>query len=872
MFYDQVDVNLVAGSNVVPISFNAWDIVEQGQNGTFRGDIYLYAWVDGGWYYMGYDSHTTPSYLLSEFEKRPLVFTGTFSDSAEDTDGDSYYNFLQITAEVDVGVEGDYTITGVLRADSWQPIIDTVSNSTHLTPGINYVNLTFPGWPIRENSDSDDMDISLEAWGNGTLLDTATYTTWTDYYYYDFEMAPGWFEPPYSEHGVDADSDLLYDWLVAQIPVTVDEAGYYEIEATLEAIWDVQTVTNTTYLSVGTTTVEIWFTGWMIYDNGWDGPFYIYMYLYDSGSRQMDYDSFYTAAYAYTDFETLPAWFGSPHEAYVADLDSDGDFDGLFVNVTVEVDSAGTYIVQGYLYDSGWNWVADAGARVTLDTGTQVVQFSFPAWMINGRGYNGTYNVELYLYDYSRNYLDYDWVGTASYTYDTFDSTVPRITCAWASAAPAADGVISAGEWAGATTVSLEAASTANGVYGTLMVMNDATNLYIAYDAWGDTHQDNGDYSTVAFETSNDGLFSDGDEDVFRVSATGEEHYTYNTAGASWNWHCSFDTVQLDHSTLAGGASFGASPSHPTSHRVYEYSIPLALLEAAPGDVLGFLGMSWNYYGLYDSFNWTDSSWPVAFEDSPEVNQYGELSLASAPPLIPPPVTTATIAGTAGSSGWYVSGVNVTLSATGGDGGVDYTEYSLNSGAWTNYTVPIAISADGTHSLRFRSADMASQVETIKTATIKIDRTVPATSADTSGSWVWLNATDGCSGVGTVMYRIDGGAWTACTGAFNVTGTKGMHTVEYYATDAAGNAEATHTIQVEVSEGTGGGVSGLLSNPFLWIALIAAVAVVLVVVLLVMKRRRGQQPATYPGPGQPMPAQPQPMPEYPPPPAPPGMG
>jgi len=99
-----------------------------------------------------------------------------------------------------------------------------------------------------------------------------------------------------------------------------------------------------------------------------------------------------------------------------------------------------------------------------------------------------------------------------------------------------------------------------------------------------------------------------------------------------------------------------------------------------------------------------------------------------------------------------------------------------------------------------------------------------------------------------------------------------MHTVEYYATDAAGNAEASHTIQVEVTEGTGGGISGLLSNPFLWIALIAAIAVVLVVVLLVMRRRKGQQPAMYPGPGQPMPTQPQPMPEYPPPPAPPGMG
>ena len=853
MTYAQNYTSLTAGTRVVSTEFAAWDIVELGQDGFFYAAIYLYALIDGAWIYIDSDSHTTGDYTLSQFERRPIFFSSPINDYANDTDSDGSYNFLEISATVDVAIEGDYSIKGILRADSWQPVIDTVIVNTHLTVGLHTIDLYFPGWPIYENSDSDDMDVTLEAWSGSILVDTELYTTPTYYYYWDFETAPGWFEPPYNDYGLDTNSDTLFDYLVCEIPVTVETAGYYEVEATIEAIWDIETVSTTAYLDVGTTTVEIRFTGWLIWNEGYDGPYDVYLYLYDSGNRELDNDWFNTAAYLYTDFPGIPAAFGSPHEAYVEDTDSDGYYDGLFVNATVVVASAGLFLVQGILYDPGWTQIVGAGKWANLGSGTHVVRIAFPAWMININGDDGIFHVELYLYDAGRNYLDYDSLSTSSYMNETFELTVPTINSVWADTAPTMDGTMSPGEWASATAVDLTGADTRNTVSGTLLIMNDATNLYIAYDAYGDTHEDSNDASTIAFDTGNDGVRTDGHEDSFMLSGwspSDGQHFVFSSAFSSWTSHCyPFDTVAAEHATLAGNAGFGPSDGHAIDHRTYEYSIPLALLDIAPGDVIGFLGRNWGNNGVYDSSNGTSSSWPVLFPSSPSMTQYGDLHLAEESIAIPPPVTTASASGTSGTAGWYKSQVGVTLTATGGSGGLDYTLYRLDGGSWTTYSAVIQITAQGTHTLEFRSVDMAAQTESIKTLTVKIDSVMPVTTSTVSGTSLWLNASDATSGVSTIMYSIDNGTWKAYSVVVNVSVEGvGTHVIDYYTTDAAGNREPTQSVTIEIKDTTAD--SDALGGAFIWIGLIAAAAIAaLVVLLLVMKRKKGQQPAQM-GPAQ----------------------
>src|SRR5512136_839378 len=88
------------------------------------------------------------------------------------------------------------------------------------------------------------------------------------------------------------------------------------------------------------------------------------------------------------------------------------------------------------------------------------------------------------------------------------------IDSAYTSAPPTIDGVLSAGEWANATTVDLSAIP-GNLLRASLLMENDNTYLYIAYDAVGDTTVDPMDEAAVAFDTGHDAIMTRGAEDQF---------------------------------------------------------------------------------------------------------------------------------------------------------------------------------------------------------------------------------------------------------------------------------------------------------------------------------------------------------------------
>ena len=113
----------------------------------------------------------------------------------------------------------------------------------------------------------------------------------------------------------------------------------------------------------------------------------------------------------------------------------------------------------------------------------------------------------------------------------------------------------------------------------------------------------------------------------------------------------------------------------------------------------------------------------VDAETSVELKETGEVVVDDQD--ITPPVTTVTLAGTIGASGWYTSDVMATLTATDEGSGVKQTEYSLDGTTWHVYSGPITISTEGTTTLRYFSADQAGNNEIAKTETFKIDKTAP---------------------------------------------------------------------------------------------------------------------------------------------------
>jgi uncharacterized cupredoxin-like copper-binding protein len=172
------------------------------------------------------------------------------------------------------------------------------------------------------------------------------------------------------------------------------------------------------------------------------------------------------------------------------------------------------------------------------------------------------------------------------------------------------------------------------------------------------------------------------------------------------------------------------------------------------------------------------------------------------------PTVTGNVVGEQDENGAYIGSAMVTVSATDDGSGVASIEYKLDAGAWTAYTSAVQVSAPGAHTVLFRATDQAGNVSAEGSATFtvvsgEVDETPPSVSAVVSGTqnsnWQYLDAAnitisalDTGSGVGSVEYTLDGGAWTAYTEPV-VVNTAGTHNFAYRATDLAGNTSAELT-------------------------------------------------------------------------------
>jgi hypothetical protein len=172
------------------------------------------------------------------------------------------------------------------------------------------------------------------------------------------------------------------------------------------------------------------------------------------------------------------------------------------------------------------------------------------------------------------------------------------------------------------------------------------------------------------------------------------------------------------------------------------------------------------------------------------------------------PVTQATLAGTQGNNGWYNDQAQVTLSATDTPSGVETTFYKLDDGAQQTYSGPFNITDSTYHTIIFWSVDRAVNTESQRSMLIKVDSVPPSSQASASSTWrydvwyqspaqIYINATDSASNIATTYYTIDGGPTQTYTAVFNIT-AGGVHVVNYWSVDNAGNTEAQKSLTVRV--------------------------------------------------------------------------
>lgn len=162
-----------------------------------------------------------------------------------------------------------------------------------------------------------------------------------------------------------------------------------------------------------------------------------------------------------------------------------------------------------------------------------------------------------------------------------------------------------------------------------------------------------------------------------------------------------------------------------------------------------------------------------------------------------------TISGIA--AGWSKTPQTFTLT-TVGDAPPFTQLYTLNGGAVTTYTAPVAVSDQGTTTVSYWSIDSLGQTESPKTATIRIDGAAPVSTisgvAD-GGSYpapavFTLSAVDTVSGVQKIQYVVDSSPATQTFSAPVSVSGAGAHTVKFWAMDNAGNKESLHTVSFTV--------------------------------------------------------------------------
>nr|WP_233520407.1 chitobiase/beta-hexosaminidase C-terminal domain-containing protein [Prauserella sp. PE36] len=180
------------------------------------------------------------------------------------------------------------------------------------------------------------------------------------------------------------------------------------------------------------------------------------------------------------------------------------------------------------------------------------------------------------------------------------------------------------------------------------------------------------------------------------------------------------------------------------------------------------------------------------------------------------PSVAGEVTGEQDADGNYVGTATVAVSAQDTESGVASVEYQLDGGGFQPYTEPVAVSEPGEHIVEFRATDNAGNVSQTGSVTFTVveqapeDTTPPTVTGQLSGTQdadgnylakatVTVTAQDTQSGIASVEYEVDDTGFQPYTGPVEVT-ELGDHSVQFRATDNAGNLSETGFVTFRVVE------------------------------------------------------------------------
>ena len=346
--------------------------------------------------------------------------TGNYADYGLDLNGNGLFDFLILNVTVNITQASNFTVSGWLSFNNSQ--IASASNSTELSTGTKKVVLYFKGADVYRNKLNGSFEVSTVIYDekNRKLnYDNDTYNT-SSYNYTQFELPIVMLNENYSDLGNDTDSDGYYDFLTVNVGLNVSVAGNYTIKGWLNVLnfsdetnetdeFLVTEIEDFSYLSSGLQNKVLNFDGLSIYQSAMNGPYNLSVEVYDINGSMVDYqyDVYETLAYNYTQFKRPAALIVDNYSGYGLDLDSDGLYDYLIINVTVNVSKPGNYTLDAWLNKNG-SEIEYVSNSTSLAAGIKIMQLMFDGTNFYKYKTNGPYMLDsLILYDENYTQMDY---------------------------------------------------------------------------------------------------------------------------------------------------------------------------------------------------------------------------------------------------------------------------------------------------------------------------------------------------------------------------------------------------------------------------------------------------------------------------------
>lgn len=192
-----------------------------------------------------------------------------------------------------------------------------------------------------------------------------------------------------------------------------------------------------------------------------------------------------------------------------------------------------------------------------------------------------------------------------------------------------------------------------------------------------------------------------------------------------------------------------------------------------------------------------DSPYDMTVSDTDEYPLIAPVVLADTSP----PMTVASLRGTHGNLGWFVSGVNFTLESFDNIAGVNSTYYRMDGGAWIEYSGRVFVTDDGIHTLEYYSIDNSGNEENIRLVEIRIDSERPQPLEGMKLSYypnntgvmiIPIEFSDNTSGIGEIVFSTygsyySGNYYMTNSSYVQVSISNGSYAFAVSAHDMAGN-------------------------------------------------------------------------------------